>query len=299
MGNEVQATLSALDLQQIDSTLYEPKAEELTARTVFPLKTDIHPGAETYGYNVMTRSGAAKIVANGADDIPLVDTDIKRETAKIYSIMAAFHYTQQELRANQLAGTSVDTTKAATVRRAIAEKENKIAWIGDSDYGLVGVVNAPGIQTVAVDQGSKGSTKWKDKDGNEILEDIRKTRAKITILPGYGSASLVLAVPPAQFEELNRRYSDYDARSIMKVVEDNQWFTKIVRVPDLVGVGTNGSDSMLIFNNDPETIQLVLPMDLTRYPEEYKFPRVKVPCEERCGGVIIRFPYAVVRGDGI
>lgn len=299
MGNEVQATLSAIDLQQIDSTLYEPKAEELTARSVFSLKTDIHPGAETYGYNVMTRSGAAKIVANGADDIPLVDTDITRETAKIYSIMAAFHYTQQELRANQLAGTSVDSTKAATVRRAIAEKENKMAWIGDDDYKIVGIVNAPGIQTVAVAQNGNGKTKWADKTSEEIVEDVRKARAKITILPGYGSANLVLAVPPSQFEELNRRYSDYDARTIMKVIQDNQWFTKIIRVADLAGVGTSKSDSMLIFNNDPETTQLVIPMDLTRYPEEYKFPRVKVPCEERCGGVIIRFPYAIVRGDGI
>lgn len=299
MGNEVQATLSARDLEQIDNTLYEPKAEELTARTVFPLKTDIHPGAETYGYNVMTRSGAAKIVANGADDIPLVDTDITRQTAKIYSIMAAFHYTQQELRANQLAGMSVDATKAATVRRAIAEKENKIAWIGDADYGIVGVVNAPGIQVEAVAQGKSGSTKWKDKTSEEIVEDCRKLRAKITVLPGYGSANLILAVPPAQFEELNRRYSDYDARTIMRVIEENKWFTKIVRVPDLAGAGTSKSDSLLILNNDPETTQLVIPMDLTRYPEEYKFPRVKVPCEERCGGVIIRFPYAIIRGDGI
>ncbi len=31
-------------------------------------------------------------------------------------------------------------------------------------------------------------------------------------------------VAPEQYEELNRRYGEYDARSIMKVVQENGWF---------------------------------------------------------------------------
>lgn len=300
MPNQVQATLSQRDLRQIDNVLYEAKKEELTARAVFPMKTDIHPGAESYGYDIITRSGSAKIVANGADDIPLVDTDKTRETARIYSIMAGMTYTQQELRASQLQGTAVDTSKAITVRRAIAEKENKIAWKGDPAYNIVGVVNAAGIQVAAVDaNGTASSTKWTDKTPEQIVEDVRILRKKITTLPGYGAANLVLALPPDQYEELNRRYSDYDSRTIMKVIEGNSWFKSIVRVPDLVGAGTAGSDCLLILNNDADNVQLVVPLDITRYPEEYNFPRVKVPSEERCGGVIIRFPQAIVRGDGI
>ena len=72
MGNDVTATLEARDLQEIDKVIYQAPQEELVARTMFNVKTDINPGAETYAYNVMTRSGAAKIIANGADDLPLV-----------------------------------------------------------------------------------------------------------------------------------------------------------------------------------------------------------------------------------
>ena len=79
MGNDVTATLEARDLQAIDKVIYQAPQEELVARTMFNVKTDINPGAETYAYNVMTRSGAAKIIANGADDLPLVDIVINHQ----------------------------------------------------------------------------------------------------------------------------------------------------------------------------------------------------------------------------
>ena len=60
------------------------------ARTMFNVKTDINPGAETYGYYVMTRSSAAKIIANGADDLPLVDIDMKRYQSPILLLRLAF-----------------------------------------------------------------------------------------------------------------------------------------------------------------------------------------------------------------
>lgn len=290
----------SLDLEAMDNTLYEPKYEELTARQVLDLKTDIPAGAETFGYNVMTRSGVAKIMGNNADDLPLVDGDLKREFQRIHTIAVGFTYSVQEMRAAQMTNTPVDTTKAAVARRAIAEKENKLAWVGDAKYGIKGVANATGIQSESVAAGASTDTEWAGKTSAEILEDVRKARAKITVLPGHGSSSnLYLLVPAEQYEELNRRYSDYDSRSIMKVIEENNWFSKIVRVPDLKGIGTAGSDSFIVMDASPEVIQLVLPMDITRLEEEWKYPKWKVPVEERCGGVVVRYPMAIMRGDGI
>lgn len=299
-NSNVQARLQARDLEVIDKVLYEPKQEELTARAVFNVKTDIPPGAETVGYDVMTRSGAAKIIANGTNDLPLVDVDVTRYFAKIYTIGLGFRYSLQDLRQSQMTGTPVDAAKAATVRRGIAEKENKLAWLGDPDHNIQGVATAEGIQVEAVGMNAGGtSTKWADKTSEEIVEEVRKLRKRITVLPGYGDAQLVLAVPPDQYEEMNRRYSDYDARTVMKVIQDNGWFTSIKRVADLKGAGINGADSLLIFHNDRETVELILPMDITRLQEEWSYPHWRVPCEERFGGAIVRAPHAILRADGI
>jgi hypothetical protein len=290
-----------LDLEAIDRTLYEPKYEELTARRILNLKTDVAPGAETYAYNVMTRSGVAKILANNADDIPLVDIDMRREFQRIYSIVTGFRYTVQEQRAAAMTGTSVDTAKAGVARRAVAEKENRLAWSGDADYNIKGLINATGIQIENVPQNTGAtSTKWANKTGEEIVEDVRIIRANITVLPGHGdSANLILGIPPEQYEILARRYNEFDPRTILEVIRSRNWFRDIVRAPELKGVGTGSTDSLLVFDSSPEVVQLLLPMDMTRHDPEWKFPSWKFAVEERCGGCVIRYPMAISRGDGI
>lgn len=288
-----------LDLEAIDRTLYEPKYEELTARSVLGLKTDVDPGAETYSYDVMTRAGVAKILANNADDIPLVDIDMRREFIRIYSIVTSFQYTVQEQRAANMTNRPVDATKAGVARRAVAEKENRLAWVGDSDYNIKGLTNATGIQVMNVPAGADGTT-WDKKTGEEILEDVRQVRALITVLPGHGdSPNLIMGVPPEQYEILAKRYSDYDPRTILDVIKSRNWFKEIKRIADLRNVGTSSADSLLIYDSAPEVVQLLLPMDMYRHEPEWKFPRWKFAVEERCGGCIIRYPMAIARGDGI
>ena len=301
-SDNAQVMFRPLDLEAIDRTVYQPKYEELTARRILNLKTDVDPGAETYAYNVMTRSGVAKILANNADDVPLVDLDMRREFQRIYSIVTGFRYTVQEQRAASLTGMAVDTAKAGVARRAVAEKENRLAWIGDADFGIKGLINATGIQTENVPNNGETSpsTEWSAKTGEQMLEDVRIIRAHITVLPGHGdSGNLILGVPPEQYEILSKRYSDYDPRTILEVIRSRNWFRDIVRAPELRGVGTGGTDSLLVFDSSREVVELLLPMDLYRHDPEWKFPAWKFAVEERCGGCIIRYPMAIARGDGI
>ena len=83
------------DLQAVDLKIYEQHQSELKARSIFKVKSDIPQGAETYAYDVFKRSGAAKILAPGASDIPLVDADLERHTVNIYSIALGFNLTVQ------------------------------------------------------------------------------------------------------------------------------------------------------------------------------------------------------------
>lgn len=297
--NDAQVAIRSMDLEALDRTLYAPKYAELKARSVMGLKTDIPAGAESYAYDVMTRSGVAKILGNNSDDVPLVDIDMRRETARIYSIVTGYRVTVQELRAAQMANVPVDSAKAGVARRAVAEKENKLVWIGDANYGIKGLVNKTGIQTTSVAQGVKGSTKWKDKTGAEIVEDVRVTRALITVLPSMSDTPLTLALTATAYEEAGKRYSDYDSRSVLDVIRSMSWFDSIVSVPDLAGKGTAGSDCMLIFDASEENMQLVLPLDIMRHEPEWKFPAWKVAVEERTGGALVRFPMTIARGDGI
>lgn len=293
MPSQVTAMLEARDLEAIDRTVYEAPQEELVGRTIFNIKTDVHPGAETYGYYVMSRTGAAKIIANGADDIPLVDTDLTRYHQPIFSIADAITYTVTDIRQAQMTGQSVDTTKVAVARRAIAEKENSMIFVGDAKVNLKGVVNADGIQVLNATKTFATSTP------EEIVEQLRVSKAKITTIPGYRSASLDLLLPPEQYEILGRRYNEYDPRTTLEVIKGHGWFKNIKPVSDLEKQGTGGTDSAIIMDTTPLTCEILIPMDIVRHLEEYASMKWKVPFEERCGGAVIKAPYAIIRVDGI
>ncbi|MFC2948540.1 DUF2184 domain-containing protein [Virgibacillus sediminis] len=291
------ALIRPQDLNAIDNTIYETNREELKARGIFNVKTNVPAGAETYSYDVIKRSGAAKILAPGAEDIPLVDADMERHTEQIYSIAAAFRYSIQELRQGQMSGTPIETTKAATARRAIAEKENKIVWKGDAKHNILGVANAEGIQIKALDNGADGSARWTDKTGKEIVADLRQARSAINRLPGHQADTLI--VTPDAMEELEKEYNENTDKTVLEYLRSQNWFSRIESTSDLEGMGDSDTNSFLVFDSSPAVIEVLIPMDITRHQQEYKFPNYKIPLEERTGGPIIRYPMAIVRGDGI
>ncbi|MBM7696631.1 hypothetical protein JOD44_001748 [Salimicrobium jeotgali] len=262
------------------------------------MKSNVPAGAETYSYDVIKRSGAAKVLAPGSDDIELVDADMERHTENIYSIAAAFRYSVQELRQGQMSGTPIETTKAATARRAISEKENRLVWKGDAKYGILGVANAEGIQVKALDNNKAGnSTKWKDKTGKELVADLRQARSAVNRLPGHQADTLV--VTPDAMEELEKEYNENTDKTVMEYLTSQGWFSSIESTSDLEGMGDGQTDSFLVFDSSPTVVEMLVSMDITRHQQEYKFPNFKIPLEERTGGAIIRYPMAIVRGDGI
>lgn len=292
------ALIRPQDLNAIDKRIYEPHASELKARSIFTLKTDIPAGAKTYSYDVMTRSGAAKILAPGATDVPLVDADLTEETVKIYSIAAAFNISVQEVREAQMAGRPIDVTKADTVRKAIAEKENQIAFSGDAKHGIKGLTDSIGIQVYATPQNeAKTSTKWKDKTGKEIVADIRKAKNMINKLNGHEADTLLLT--PDSFEELEKTFNEFTQQSALEYIKSQNWFKRIETINDLKGKGLADTDCFVVLDSSPDVIQLGIPLDIMRHPQEYAFPNTKVPFEERTTGLIIRYPMAICRADGI
>lgn len=294
------AILRNEDLEAIDNTVYEAKDKELTARTMVSLMTDIPEGAETYSYDKITKKGAAKIFAYGADDVPLVDADIERHTQRIYGIVDGFRIDIQEKRAARMANRPVETTKATAARRAAAEKENDFFYNGDASYNAEGLLNFTGIQTYSVPQDSDADgTEWQYKTGAERVKDIKEARKKVNLKPGLEADTL--ALPPEQYEDLDDPYnSDNPELTVRKYLENQGWFSRIISAPELEEAGDGGSNCFVVFDSSPDVVQLGLPMDLYRH-DPYMLPNLssQVNLEERTAGAIVRFPMGICRADGI
>src|SRR5690606_31617625 len=96
-------------------------------------------------------------------------------SARVRSIGASYGYSVQEIRAAQFAGRSLEQRKASAVRRAVDQKINKLAWLGDAAYGINGFLTHPNVTRAAVDlNGGATSTLWENKTSAEILKDMNE-----------------------------------------------------------------------------------------------------------------------------
>lgn len=288
------------DLEAIDKRLFMVKEGELTARTLVPLKNDIPLGTETYAYDVITRKGAAEIYAAGATKIPLVDVDVVRKQRKIAWVVTGFQVTTPELIAARLANKPVETYKADACRRAIAERENTLAFTGDPSLEIEGLVNATGIQVIPAPNGAAGTAAWSTKTSMEILNDIRALAQAINNYKPHVADTL--ALPPIQHGLLQNPVSGNDTRTLMQYVLAAGWFKTIVSANELAKAGVAGVDCAIAMDSDPDVAELLVPgngQDIFR-DEPVRFDLgYRVPVYEQCGGTVIRYPLAIARMDGI
>jgi hypothetical protein len=303
LGNVRQdSILTNRDLESIEAKIYEEHDEELVARQSFGLKTDDGPGAETIGYDMISKRGAAKIMNSDSEDVPLVDADIVRKTQKVVSIKAGFKVTPQEIRAARQANKPVETTKAGTARRAIAEGENRLVYKGDAKVDIKGVINATGITiyTAAdVDTGAGTKITWATKTATEIIEDIRIAKfEKLDVNPGIVADTLEL--PPIQFGKLSQKIGQGEG-TIMQYLKEQGWFPGGIKSnPELKQAGDGNTDCMLMYDSRSENVEIGVPMDMMMHPPVVdKNNAQQVNLEERTAGAIVRYPLAICLVIGI
>ena len=184
-SEDAASVFFARELDYVKSQSYDVEYPEFTALSLFPVSSEADEGAETITYYTYDKTGIAKVIDNYSTDLPRADVDGKPSFAQIKSLGASYGYSAQEMRASRLAGKSLDSRKAESARYAIDNATNKIAWRGDEESGLMGVLssgqNIP-LYTIAAGADS-GKTKWTEKTADEILDDVNgmaKQVAKLT-----------------------------------------------------------------------------------------------------------------------
>lgn len=196
----------ARELDYVKSQSYDVEYPELTALSLFPMSSEVDPGAETVTYYSYDKVGLAKIISNYATDLPRADVKGKPTTAIIKSLGASYGYSIQEMRASAMAGKSLDTRKAESARYQIDYLNNKIAWNGDEETGLRGVLSKDtDVPLYILANGAKGSTKWDQKDEDEILADINGMLKQMARTTKKVEKADTLALPSEAYLELQGR----------------------------------------------------------------------------------------------
>jgi hypothetical protein len=291
----------AQELESVKARTYDKVYADLTAQQVIPVDSTAGAGAETIAYYQYDRVGFAKIISNYSTDLPRVDLRGKKFFADVKSIGVSYGFSVQDIRASRMAGKPLEQRKADAARRANDETVNRIAYFGDEEHGIVGLIDHPNISTYTLPaDGTGSSTKFSDKTPDQVIRDLNGMVAKIleltqnkeipnTLLVGHTTHAYLFSTP---------RSSTSDTTILDFFMAKNPYVKNIQIVPEFVGAGTGGKDICMIYNKSPEKLTLELPQLFEQFPVQTKGLEYEVPCHSRCAGVLVYYPLSIMKAEG-
>lgn len=290
------------ELEHIKAKSYDVLYPELKSRALIPVSREAGPGAETITYYQYDMSGFAKVVANFADDLPRADVKGLPFSSPVKTLGASYGYNIQEIRAAKMAGKPLEQRRADAAKRAILQKESAVAWSGETASGLPGLLSNANIGSYTVPNDGTGSSKlWTTKSADQILRDMNEIVNKVVDDTKGVFAADTLLLPIAQHTLAATKRIGVDSNmTVLKFfMETNPTIKQVEWVNEMKGAGTGGVDVMLAYKKDPMVLTQEVCSDFEALEPEKRNLEYVIDCIERFGGVIVYYPLAVVKGEGI
>lgn len=305
---EQASVFFARELDYVKTETYDVEYPEMTALNLFPVTSEVPEGAETFTYYSYDKTGMAKIINNYATDLPRADVKGKPVTGYVKSVGDSYGYSVQEMRASRLAGKSLDVRKGESARYAMDYTVNKIAWAGDKDNGLVGILSEGNdipkyvLSTVTVDR--EEHTEFRYKNADQILDDINGMQKYISQITKNVEKPDTLVLPSDVYIDLATRRIPDTETTILKFVLDHAPYLKEIREAnelqaESTDINPTGSNVMFLFTNDERKMSLEIPMHFYQYPLQEKGLEIEIPCEQRVAGMIIYYPLSGLLAEGV
>lgn len=287
-------------LEYVLNKTLDRKYPDLKARSFLPVNSEIPSGAESFVWRSFDYAGMARIIANFADDLPLVDVIAGERSQLLKSIADGFHYSIQDLRASALAGTQLDVKRAQAARKVCENTLEQIAAIGNAAAGLPGFVNNPNVTILSAPGDLTGN--WPSATSQQILDDLNTIVRKMVVTTKEAFKPDTLLLSTDRFELIASKIMapGTDSRNILRVFLENQTHIRnvdswtMLDKADAAGTGPRA----VAYCRSPEYVELVIPQEFEQLPPQAVNLAFKVPCHMRIGGVVIYYPLSLIYADG-
>jgi hypothetical protein len=297
------------ELETIDTRTYDTKFPLLKGRMLIPKINGVGEWDEEYTYRQFTTFGEAEIIADDANDLPVADATGKEFTSRIKPIGMSYKYTIPEIRAAMQKNKPLDAMKARAALRATEELIDTLLAFGSTVHNMSGFANAATVDAttfVPVVKDGGSDTEWDDPsaDPELILSDINQITSLLwgNLKEAQGiNDKMTLVVPATQYAVIaTMPIGDNVDKTVLRFALDNSPFLEdIVPWHKLTGAGDGGADRMICYVKDPQVLGALIPLEYQRQEEQLRGITYTVPTLASCGGTVVRYPVAMLYGDGI
>lgn len=294
----------ARELEQVKAKAYEKRYQELEGRNIVPPVFDYDPAVETITYESYESIGVAALIENYATDFRRVDTKSKQESHKVKSFGDSVGWTFQDIRRARMAGKPLEARKVNAARRAILLVDDKVIAFGDTALNFTGVLNHPNVPIIsAIDIDPTGAvvTAWALKTGAQLLADLMLGQSTVHTQSSGVEQPDTLVLPPSCYALAAMLTIGQTDTTILEHFLKNQKFIRnVISWFPLETAGAGGTKRALFYKRDPDYLEHPIPQDFeTPVPPQWKGGELETLFHARFGGVIIRFPLAMLYMDGL
>lgn len=310
-----QTIYFARELELIDRTMFETKYADLEAEMLLPNRKSIPLGADAYTWRMFDSNGEAVPSSSSENAVPLVGESGGEQSDKLQSFALGYGWTLDELDAARFTGMPLDSMRANTTRRKLAEALNKMALLGYAPRAIKGLFNLASTLTYTVPAtgagGAGSSKKWVDKTGQQILLDLFSLvdgipNATLDI-EGGANKPMRMIMPKSYRRLLTTVYMTLGgvttAETILQTFQKQRPNVEIVgaNYVDTAGAlspsATQTAARVVVY--DPNMVTWLTCLPFQQMPIEQKGFRFAIPCRCRGGGVITQYPKSVLYADGM
>lgn len=271
--------------------------------SIVPTVADLEVGAAEVIRETMAEVGDAKIISDGAIDLPIVDLSADEDRYKILMIAAAFSFTFQQERAYEKATNfaQMSQRKMMLAQRSIAEKANKMAAFGNAALGITGFLNNPGVTPNNSSFDPYNAVTTPDEMAEFFIGEIGAVVADTNAVeyPDHIGISIDL-----DFLLMSTRMTDGSMSVKQYILQNTDLISSITSYPDfgfqaledngVLAPGTN-KDRIVLYPMDQEVVERHIELTKLAPPEyiERKNMRTLYPMFHCVTPTIINYPGAM------
>lgn len=287
------------EVTQVRAKLFEVVYAELKAQQLVPLATDISADIQQYVYFVLDTVGEAKVVADGADDLPRVDVSKTERQGIVKTVGASFGWNLFEMRLAARLGQPLQQQRAESARKAIARQIDKILSTGVTDsqtgLGMEGLLN----NTDVVNLGISSTTSWVlgTTTAATMVDYLNNIASSIVTATNEAFIPDTLVLPTAMYNVLaSARYAsagvDANMTALRWLLANSPWIKSVTSWYRGNGAGAASSNRGILYKRDPEVLEGVVPLQFESLPPQARGLDMVVPVVGRAGGVKFYHPEA-------
>lgn len=288
----------------IEAEVYKTQYPDFDYAALIPVDSSANEWSKVVTFFSMDMVGAAGWVSGAAKDVPLADVERAKFDHSIHMAGIGYEYNIEEINtARLIPGTNLTTDKADAARQAYAQFMYGIAFTGNTEKGLDGLLNYTGVTAADAPADGTGSSRtWALKTPLQIIRDFNSLLTGIytgsntvemadTVLLPVG-VMLYLSSTPMSVDNSETILSYLLRNNIYTATTGQQLTVRAQRELDTAAAGSTGR--AVAYKRDPKVVKLHLPMPHRFLPVWQNGPfNFLVPGIFRTGGVEVRRPGAI------